>query len=577
MQNSILSNSSESRIIGRMKHNYTSITQPLIERAVKHPDHTSIIFIEQDSAKLISASQFNQRAYQHALALESIGIVRGDLIILVLQHSEELLSAFWGALYLGAIPSIFPFLTEKLDPPLYLDRVEKLTSHSGAKAIITYPEFKGQLTILLSGLDCEILSTDEVPNISDADYSHIDADARSSEDIAFLQHSSGTTGLQKGVALSHRAVINQITSYSQAINLSHDDIIASWLPLYHDMGLIAGFVMPLVTGIPLVLMSPFEWVRKPYMLLQVIDKYKATLCWLPNFAFNLIARTARPQFLEGVDLRHWRAAINCSEPILAESHTAMLDKLSPYGFSKTSLATCYAMAENTFAVTQSPIGKNPNIDHIDLSALQKDRKAIPALEGQTAVKMVSCGIPIPGTKLRIMNNGNILAEREIGEIAIRSNSMLEGYHRRPTLTADAFQDGWYLTGDMGYLADGELYITGRKKDLIIVGGKNIYPQDLESIANRVEGIYPGRAVAFGIIDNRMGTEGVVMVCELKTNADDEMQYQIEHELRAQIAKSTEIALSDIRLVEQRWVIKTSSGKIARGDNRDKYLKQFRNS
>ena len=525
---------------------------------------------------MISASQFNQHAFQLAHALDSIGIAPDDVVILVLQHSEVLLSAFWGAIYLGAIPSIFPFLTEKLDPTLYLERVEKLIAESGAKAVITYPEFKHQMTKILSGLDCAILSTDQVRTIAGAEYSDIKADAHSSNDIAFLQHSSGTTGLQKGVALSHRAVLNQITAYSKAINLSPDDVIASWLPLYHDMGLIAGFIMPLVTGTPLVLMSPFEWVRKPYMLLQTIHKYNATLCWLPNFAYNLIARTARQQFLEGVDLSHWRAAINCSEPVIAESHSSLLDKLSPYGFSETSLATCYAMAENTFAVTQSSIGESPNIDIIDLRALQEEQKAISTLDGPTIVKMVSCGKPIQGTELRIIEDGNILAEREIGEIAIRSNSMLAGYHRRPSLTLDAFQDGWYLTGDMGYLADGELYITGRKKDLIIVGGKNIYPQDLESIANGVEGIYPGRAVAFGIVDDRMGTEGVVMVCELKTNADDEMQYQIEHELRSQIAKTTEITLSDIRLVEHRWVIKTSSGKIARGDNRDKYLKQFRN-
>jgi len=557
-----------------MNNNYTSITQPLIERAVDDPNHTSIIFIEQESAREISANQFNQHALQHAQALANIGIARKDLVILVLQHSEVLLSAFWGALYLGAIPSIFPFLTEKLDPTLYIERVKKLISESGAKAIITYPEFRQQLTDLLIDSDCSVLSTDQVSNHADTDISDINSGTHSINDIAFLQHSSGTTGLQKGVALSHQAVLNQIRSYSKSINLSPDDVIASWLPLYHDMGLIAGFVMPLVTGNTLVLMSPFEWVRKPYMLLQAIDKYKATLCWLPNFAYNHIARTARPQFLEGINLSHLRATINCSEPILADSHTALLDKLSPYGFKDSSLATCYAMAENTFAVTQSATGKSPNIDQIDLKVLQEERKAISASDEQYTVKMVSCGKHIKGVELRIIENGNILTEREIGEIAIRSDSMLTGYHGRPKLTSETIRDGWYFTGDMGYLAKGELYITGRKKDLIIVGGKNIYPQDLESIANSVEGIYPGRAVAFGIVDPRMGTEGVVMVCELKTDTDDERVYEIEHELRAQISKSTEIALSDIRLVEHRWVIKTSSGKIARADNRKKYLELF---
>ncbi|MEK6255843.1 MAG: AMP-binding protein, partial [Chloroflexota bacterium] len=419
------------------------------------------------------------------------------------------------------------------------------------------------------------LSTEQIIPANTNQEFNIQLDESSSDKIAFLQHSSGTTGLQKGVALSHQSVLNQLSSYSKAINLTSDDVIVSWLPLYHDMGLVAGFVMPLVAGIPLVLMSPFEWVRKPHMLLNAIHQYNGTLAWLPNFAYNHIARTVRPQFVDGVDLSKWRAVINCSEPVLVESHQVFSDKLSEYGFVESALSTCYAMAENTFAVTQSKLGTSPKIDVIDLVAMQEERQARPANNGKAEVSVVSCGKPIEGTELRVISDKSDLPERHIGEIAVRSNSMLTEYYHRPDLTTQEIRAGWYFTGDMGYIAEGELFITGRKKDLIIVGGKNIYPQDLEAIANDIEGIYPGRAVAFGIFDERLGTEGVVLVCELKGPSDEDGQYQIEKELRGLISKATEIALSDIRLVAERWVIKTSSGKIARDDNRKKYLKEFR--
>jgi acyl-CoA synthetase (AMP-forming)/AMP-acid ligase II len=343
------------------------------------------------------------------------------------------------------------------------------------------------------------------------------------------------------------------------------------------MGLIAGFVMPLVTGVPLVIMSPFEWVIKPQILLEAIDKYSGTLSWLPNFAYNHMARVIRPQSIDGLDLSRWRAAINCSEPVLAESHHLFNKKFEEFGFQESSFATCFAMAENTFAVTQSSLGKPPNIDHIDLKILQEERKATPVSDRKSGLKMVSCGQPIEGTEIKIMDGEKVLPERAAGEIAVRGNSMLSEYYRRPEITADAIRDGWYFTGDMGYIAEGELYITGRKKDLIIVGGKNVYPQDLEAIANDIEGIHPGRAVAFGVFDDRIGTESVAMVCELTEENDEERMYQIEHELRGKITKATEIALSDIRFVSDRWVIKTSSGKIARDDNRKKYINEFRSS
>ena len=555
-----------------------NLIQPIIDRGIKKPDHLSLIFIDPDGTEqIVTAGQFHQSASLYANAFTGVGINPGDLVILVLKHSQVLLSAFWGAMYLGAIPSIFPFLTEKLDPELYLKRVKTLVGHSQAKAVITFPEFKEDLEKLLTNVDCKIINIDEVAG---EELGEIERPLNypKSDAIAFLQHSSGTTGLQKGVALSHEAVINQIESYGKAIELNDQDVIVSWLPLYHDMGLIAGFVLPLYTGTPLVIMSPFQWVRDPKMLLYAIDKHRGTLCWLPNFAYNHMARTVRPSYLGGVDLSSLRALINCSEPAHAVSHEKFLNKFSPYGFNENALTVCYAMAENTFAVTQTSIDNPANIEWVSVPKLQEDRIALPVDPQEiTAIAMVSCGKAIEGSEIIIVDDsGESLEDRYVGEVFVRSNCMLTEYYQRPEITAEAIVDGWYHPGDMGYLADGDLYITGRKKDLIIVGGKNVYPQDLETIANNIPGIYPGRAVAFGVFDDRLGSETVVIVCELQNGDDAPDPTEIERELRRKLVEQTEVTLADLRLVENRWLIKTSSGKIARGDNREKYLREYRN-
>jgi acyl-CoA synthetase (AMP-forming)/AMP-acid ligase II len=571
---------------------FSSLIDPVRQRAQSQPDGLALVFMGEDGrSHSYTRAQFWQSAVTAAQALSRHHIQSDDLVILVLQHSQELLTTFWGAMLIGAIPSIFPFLTEKLDPDIYMERVHALVAHADARAIITFPDFKTPLTNLLADVNCQVLGTDEVFNNID---SHPDPPPGKKElnslsltgegwgegeplpphKIAFLQHSSGTTGLQKGVALPHRSVLDQIDSYSQAIALSHEDIIVSWLPLYHDMGLIAGFILPIVTGVPLVLMSPFDWVRDPKRLLWAIHEYQGTLCWLPNFAYNHMAKSIRNRDLEGLDLRQWRLAINCSEPVRHDSHQVFLQRFAPFGFPESALATCYAMAENTFAVTQSE--GTLTTQWIDLPRLQSEQFAttIPDTEPQ-ATAVVSCGRPITGTEIAIVNeNGKRLPDNHVGEIILRGNAMLSGYYERPDLTDQAIRDGWYYTGDMGYLSGGELYVTGRKKDLIIVGGKNVDPQDLEAIANSIPGIYPGRAVAFGVMSERQGTEGIVMVCELLETAEPQNTHDIEQALRRQIVAQTEVTLADVRFVADRWVLKTSSGKLAHSANRDKYLEAF---
>ena len=534
------------------------------------PDATAVTLIAtgSDEPRKITIREFFDGAGRYAEGLHEVGIAPRDLVILVMDHGEPLLYAFWGAMMLGAIPSIFPFLTDKLDPTLYCERVKALVTHSDAKAVIASEQFAGQLTELLEGV--RIITESQLkPGSGTARFDP----GVGANDIAFLQHSSGTTGLQKGVALSHGAVLNQLASYGQAIRLMSNDVIVSWLPLYHDMGLIAGFVMPTAQGIPLVLMSPFHWVRDPKILLWAIHNYGATLCWLPNFAYNFMTRI-RDNQIEGLSLSTIRAFVNCSEPMRVDSHRLFADRFAAFGLCKEALTTSYAMAENTFAVTQGGIDSPATVDIISRASLTQDHRAEPINTDEISMEMLSCGKPIAHCEIMIVDEARQpLPERHVGEVAVRSNSMLSGYYKRDDLTAQAMFNGWYLTGDLGYIANDELYITGRKKDLIIVGGKNVYPQDLEAIANEVSGVHPGRVVVFGIPDERLGTEAIILVAEVDTD-DDDARREIERQVRARVAQQTETALNGVLLVDAHWLHKTSSGKIARGANRDKYLQEM---
>jgi acyl-CoA synthetase (AMP-forming)/AMP-acid ligase II len=305
--------------------------------------------------------------------------------------------------------------------------------------------------------------------------------------------------------------------------------------------------------------------------MQAVSHYRGTLTWLPNFAYNFCARKIRAQHLDDVDLSSWRAIINCSEPMSWKSHQMFLERFCPNGLQPDALATSYAMAENVFAVTQGGIEEPVTIDEVEQDALQTEQVARPATCGQPTVSLLSAGRPIDNVRLRILNGGGEdLPERHIGEIALQSDCMLTGYYHRPDETTRAFLGDWYLTGDLGYVANGEVYITGRKKDLIIVGGKNVYPQDLEHLAMGVPGVHPGRAVAFGIFNETIGTEEVVIVAEVDETSS-RARKRVAKEVYRTVARGAAVVPRHVHLVDPRWLIKTSSGKIARLANREKYL------
>jgi acyl-CoA synthetase (AMP-forming)/AMP-acid ligase II len=520
--------------------------------------------------RLLRGSQSFARTYARK------GIRPGEVVVLILQHGEDLLYAFWGAILHGAIPSVMPFLTEKLSPERYRADLSSLMSVTKPAAIVTYPDFETEVRSAIQVGDSvrSVIVTNQIGPQSGLDFDSLGGFQREPDDIVLLQHSSGTTGLQKGVALSHQSVFNQLDAYGKALALNDKDVIVSWLPLYHDMGLIAGFTLPILSEVPLVLMSPFDWVRAPYKLMHSITKYRGTLTWLPNFAYNFSAQKIRDRHLEGVDLSSLRAVINCSEPVRWESHEAFYEHFKGFGIKREALQTSYAMAENVFGVTQSPLGSEPVVDEIDREAFMVERLAKSPLDGHPFMKMMSSGRPLENVKIRILDeNGKDIPERTIGEVALQSDCMLTGYYNREDLTKKAFMNGWYLTGDYGYMANGEVFVSGRKKDMIIVGGKNVYPQDLEALTYEVPSVHGGRSVAFGMYDDDAGTEDVVIIAEVDSE-DPAEQQKIAYAIRLHVTKNSAIALRYVKVVDPKWIIKTSSGKTARSANKEKFLKEL---
>ncbi len=516
-----------------------------------------------------------QRASRYATLFRERGIKKNDVVVIILEETEQLLYAFVGALLWGAIPSIFAHPSIKISAPEYSRTLDLLLNVCNTRFLLTDKSLVGQLGKTLNPLDNKtitVLVTEDAlpyPGLLEKASCH-------ASDIVLLQHSSGTTGLKKGVALSNRNVMNQLRNYATSIRLCDEDKIVSWLPLYHDMGLIACFILPLASGVPLVLMSPFHWIANPIMLLRAIHDNHCTLCWMPNFAYNFLATRIGGDKTQDLDLSSMRAFINCAESVSAHSHQLFYDRFRQNGLRPTALCTSYAMAENTFAVTQGGITEPVKVETLDADALLMQQRAVLASSQTKAPQLVvSSGKPIPNNEIQIVDEeGKALPERRVGEIVIRSDSMLSGYYRRPDLAQQAVKNGWYWTGDLGYVAGGDLFVLGRKKDMIIVAGKNIYPQDIEEIVSGIEGVYPGRAVAFGVYNDAIGTEDVIILAESVVE-DKPKKLALKLAIAKAIREQLECIANEIILLPHMWLLKSSSGKISRSGNRKKYLRELR--
>jgi fatty-acyl-CoA synthase len=366
---------------------------------------------------------------------------------------------------------------------------------------------------------------------------------------------------------------DQLVSYASALELSPADRIISWLPLYHDMGLVACLLMPFVFRLPLIMFAPMEWVMDPSPFLEAMGQEMATLCWLPNFAFSFLASRVQPT--NRLDFSSVRALINCSEPVRAESMDAFLGRFASRGLRPEALHTCYAMAESTFAITQTTERAPPKRILVSKSAFGRGQIE-PSSSGERI--LVSCGTPIPATDVKVVDDGgDICAEGTIGEIRVRGSSVMDGYlDARANLNSGrpVFVDGWYCTGDLGALREGHLYVTGRRKDLIIVGGVNVYPEDIEAAASELHGIHAGRAVAMGLLDERLGTERLVVVAEAEGAIEATDREKLELAVRAAAVAVSGIAPHKVFVVPPKWIVKSTAGKISRVETKDRVLARW---
>ncbi|MFL6304503.1 MAG: AMP-binding protein [Candidatus Sulfotelmatobacter sp.] len=540
------------------------------------PENSAFItfWVDEDQRETVTFGEFRRRARLHAAVLQEQGVASGDRLVILMPQSVAAMVSFTAAMMLGAVPAILAYPNFKVEPAKYRSGLAGVTANLSAKAVVIDPDFPDEM------LDCVALGAEtkliRAGNADEGNRSVMLPDSThiAPESLAFIQHSGGTTGLQKGVALTHAAVLRQIEHLAHALRIDPvRDRIYSWLPLYHDMGLIACFMLPMICHVPVVMQSPIDWVMQPESMLRIIAESKCTLAWMPNFAFQFVPRRTPQKRWAEYDLSSLRLLINCSEPVRASS---MREFQTAFNIRSGVLQCSYAMAENVFAVTQSDIdAAAPNTLWIDGQQYRTAHRILPLSPGaQGALSVTSSGRLLPNQHVRILSDsGAIVPDDSVGEIAIQSDCLFTGYYNRPDLTAEAFLDGWYRTGDLGFLLQGELYVVGRKKDLLIVGGENIYPQDLEEIVGAHPAIHDGRAIAIGIYNPEIGTEDIVVVAEVDKLEMLAQTSEIEQQIRSSIVAVLGIAVKNIFLVPSKWIVKSTAGKPARSATREKLLQE----
>jgi fatty-acyl-CoA synthase len=521
-------------------------------------------FLQAGSHTTLRYGDIRRGAERYAGYLQRRGVRRGEVVMIVLRHSPDLFSSFLGALLIGAVPSFMPFPTSKQDPGLYWSSHQKLLDRMGAGTLLTYEENLAAVVAHTRHDGWRLVSASQV---ADAEARFVPT-AACPDEIAFLQHSSGTTGLKKGVALTHRAVLRQVRSYAERLQLVPGDRVVSWLPLYHDMGLIACFLLPLITRTPAVMMDPFEWVVRPMGLFDAIRRFRGTLCWQPNFAFHHLCRTVRPS--TDLDLSSMRAWINCSEPCRAETFDLFVRRFADVGVKSGQLQVCYAMAETVFAVTQTtPDLPAPRLT-VDSELLRQGMAVSIDSSAAASTTVLATGRSISGLNVQIRDEqGKPVDSGRIGEVCISGDCLFGGYYLLPEETRRKLRNGWYHSGDLGFLHAGELYITGRKNDLIIVHGKNYYAHEIEYLVNEVAGVQPGRTVALGCFRPEVGSEEVIVIAEAAPG-EASVRTDLAQRVKQTLLDQAGLLVLDVHVVEAGWLIKTTSGKISRIENLAKY-------
>lgn len=546
-----------------------TLTDALDWHLARHPERTYItLYGERDAPEQISFGALGEEAGAFAAGLAARGVAPGERVAIMLPTSRGFFVAFYGALRAGAIPVPLYPPARPAQLEQHFRRIAGIVADSGARIFVTIEQAKTFAHVLQAHAEAlaEVATVEEVLNADGAASAHRAAPG----DTAFLQYTSGSTGRPKGVVLSHANLVANIRAMGAAAQAGPADVFVSWLPLYHDMGLIGACLGALLFGYPLVLMSPLAFLSRPERWLRRIAHHRGTLTSAPNFAYELCLAKLSERELEGLDLSSLRLAFNGAEAVSAETAERFSERFARYGLRREAMTPVYGLAEACLGVSFPPLGRGLLIDRVERAALQRLGIARPARAGDPLpLRVVACGRALPGHRIRIVDaKGREVDERVEGRVQFSGPSAASGYFENAEETARLIDDGWRNTGDLGYLASGELYLTGRAKDLIIRGGHNIHPVELEDAVGEVSGIRRGAVAVFASAARGTG-ERLIVLAETRETRDEE-RARIVGEVNRLAVDLVGMPADEVVLAPPRSVLKTSSGKIRRAACRELY-------
>jgi 1-acyl-sn-glycerol-3-phosphate acyltransferase len=524
---------------------------------------------EADQSEEISYRAMHTEARALAVGLCEQGLGNGERVCIMLPTGREFFAAFYGVLYAGCVPVPLypPARPSQIED--HMRRIAGIVANAGAALLVTDPRAK-PLGHLLRAQCPSLRGVMTVTDLSRDAAAPLPPPPRAA-DMAFLQYTSGSTGNPKGVMLTHANLLANLDAMARASGVTAKDTFVSWLPLYHDMGLIGACMGSLYVGFRLVLMSPLAFLTRPERWLRAIHRQRASVSAAPNFAYELSLNKLDDRDLEGLDLSHWRLAYNGAEPVSPDTIEGFNTRFARYGFRAHAMTPVYGLAESSLGLTFPPLGRGPLIDRVDRAALSHNGFARTAgADDAHAQRIVSCGLPLPDHAVRIVDaDGRELPERRLGRVQFQGPSATQGYFHNAEASQSLFDNGWLNTGDLGYSAVGELYLTGREKDIIIRGGHNLYPQELEEAVSRLPGVRPGGVVVFPATDVRSGTERLVVLAEIRDDTVENRE-RVREKISHVAVDLIGMPADDIVLAAPRTVLKTSSGKVRRAACRERY-------
>jgi 1-acyl-sn-glycerol-3-phosphate acyltransferase len=558
-----------------------SLTEILRLRGAGEPERAHLhIYQEDEKVRVITFGELYARASAVASELCERGLEVGQTVAVMLPTCADFFYAFAGILLAGGIPVPLypPFRADRIAE--YATRQANILRNAEARFLITFRQAQGLARLLQPRVPSllEILNAERLANVpvrgepTGAGWQPVKnlAHRAHGEDIAFLQYTSGSTGDPKGVTLTHANLLANIRSIIAGLEVHSQDVVVSWLPLYHDMGLIGAWLAPLYFGVPVVAMSPLAFLSRPQRWLRAIHEHRGTLSPAPNFAYELCVRKIQDEELEGLDLSSWRGALNGAELVQASTLERFAGRFARCGFRREAFLPVYGLAEASLAVSAPRVGSGYTVDRVERDALESEGHAVPARNGGATVEFVSAGKALPDVEVRIVNSdGRDVGERTVGQLWFKGPSATSGYYRNEEATRTLIrEDGWLDSGDRAYCADGEIYITGRAKDVIIKAGRNLYPHEIEEIVGRVQGVRAGCVVAFGVRGETSGTEKLIVAAEARNPSEAK---QIAAVIVREVDQAIGAPPDSVEVLTPHSIPKTSSGKLRRVETRRLFL------